>query len=141
MKNNFIIKSILFLIFPLIILYGCYIQFYGEDSPGGGFQSGLIFSYAFILYKFVFCDNKIIKLSFFLDMSFWGVFIYFCTGLYSIFFGGYFLDYEFFSNNIVTSRHIGVFAVELGVFITVFSVMVSIFLIFYELCMVKKSDK
>ena len=33
-------KNIVKIISPLIIFYGLYILVYGEDSPGGGFQSG-----------------------------------------------------------------------------------------------------
>ena len=132
MKNNFIIKNIVSLLIPIFIIYVGYIQFYGEESPGGGFQSGLIFSYCFILYKLFFTKTKKINFHVFLRISSFGVLLYFLVGCTSFFYGGFFLDYLIFSKDIAKSRHIGIFCVEFGVFITVFSVMVSIFLIFND---------
>ena len=131
-KNDFVLKKIVKILFPILLVYVGYIQFYGEESPGGGFQSGLVLTYLFVLYKVFFNHNKKIKVSFFLKIAAYGVLLYFFTGFISIFYGGFFLDYLYFSKNNVISRHIGVFIVELGVFLAVFSSMTSIFLIFYD---------
>jgi len=37
-----ILEDILFLIYPLILLFGIYIIFEGDQLPGGGFQGGAI---------------------------------------------------------------------------------------------------
>ena len=42
------------LITPYILLYALYVQFHGDYSPGGGFQAGVIFAAAIILYTLIF---------------------------------------------------------------------------------------
>ena len=54
MKNNPILRVVTKTLFAPIILYGLYVQFHGDFSPGGGFQAGVIMSVAFILYGIVF---------------------------------------------------------------------------------------
>ena len=54
MKHNLILKIAAKLLIPLIILFALYVQFHGDFGPGGGFQAGVIFSAAFILYTLVF---------------------------------------------------------------------------------------
>ena len=42
------------LMIPYILLYALYVQFHGDYSPGGGFQAGVIFASAVILYTLIF---------------------------------------------------------------------------------------
>ena len=42
------------MLIPLILMFALYVQFHGEYGPGGGFQAGVIFAAAFILYTLVF---------------------------------------------------------------------------------------
>ena len=39
---------------PFILLFALYVQFHGDYGPGGGFQAGVIFAAAFVLYALVF---------------------------------------------------------------------------------------
>ena len=39
---------------PYILLYALYVQWHGDYGPGGGFQAGVIFAAAVILYALVF---------------------------------------------------------------------------------------
>ena len=54
MRPNLILHVIAKFVIPLIILFALYVQFHGDFGPGGGFQAGVIFSAAFILYALVF---------------------------------------------------------------------------------------
>ena len=54
MKNNLILRITAKLLIPFIILFALYVQFHGDFGPGGGFQAGVIFSSAFILYTLIY---------------------------------------------------------------------------------------
>ena len=49
-----VIRVITKLIIPYILLFALYVQFHGDFGPGGGFQAGVIFASALILYGLVF---------------------------------------------------------------------------------------
>ncbi len=42
---------------PFIIIYGFYIIFYGDVSPGGGFAGGVVVAAGFILFRLAYADN------------------------------------------------------------------------------------
>jgi multicomponent Na+:H+ antiporter subunit B len=44
-----ILNAVTFLMIPFIILFGLYIQFHGDYTPGGGFQAGIIIASGIIL--------------------------------------------------------------------------------------------
>ena len=54
MRPDLILRVIAKFVIPLIILFALYVQFHGDFGPGGGFQAGVIFGAAFILYALVF---------------------------------------------------------------------------------------
>ncbi len=47
--NNFLLNIGIKTIFPLIVLFGFYINIHGHLSPGGGFQGGVIIASGFLL--------------------------------------------------------------------------------------------
>ena len=57
MKDNIILRIIAKLLIPLIILFALYVQFHGDFGAGGGFQAGVIFATAFVLYDLVFGEG------------------------------------------------------------------------------------
>jgi multicomponent Na+:H+ antiporter subunit B len=120
-------------VIPLILLYALYIQFHGEYGPGGGFQAGVVFAVAFILYAMVFGIDRvqqIIPPGLLHVLMAIGVLIYGGTGVASMLAGGEFLNYNVLSHDPVHGQHLGIILVELGVGITVSTVMLSIFLDF-----------
>ena len=121
------------LLIPFILLFGLYVQFHGDFGPGGGFQAGVIFAAAIVLYALVFgLDNarKVVpEVTIRFGMSA-GVLIYGLTGVASLLLGGDYLDYSVLSENSVAGQHLGIFIVELGVGVTVCSVMIAIFFCF-----------
>ena len=52
-KHHLILKVITKFMVGVIVLFGLYVQFHGDYSPGGGFQAGVIIAAAFILYGIV----------------------------------------------------------------------------------------
>lgn len=121
------------LIIPLIILFALYVQFHGDFGPGGGFQAGVIAAAALILYSLVFGLPKafaVISPKFLQFMAAFGVLLYASVGLFSMFKGGHFLDYNVLMADPLAGQHYGIIIIELGVGITVFAVMLSIFYAF-----------
>ena len=50
MRDNPILRVTAKILFAPIIVFGLYVQFHGDYSPGGGFQAGVIIAAAFILH-------------------------------------------------------------------------------------------
>ena len=135
MKHNLILRITAKLLIPFIILFALYVQFHGDFGPGGGFQAGVIFSSAFILYTLVYgLENaeRIIPLRILQILASLGVLIYAGTGVASLLLGGQFLNYNVLADVPITGQHIGIVVIELGVGITVAAVMIMIFFLFSE---------
>lgn len=135
MKHNLILKIVAKFLIPLILLFALYVQFHGDFGPGGGFQAGVIFSAAFILYTLVFgidAAKKIIPPGILKFLASLGVLIYAGTGVATLLLGGNYLEYSVLAKNTVTGQHIGILVIELGVGISVASVMMIIFFAFVE---------
>ncbi len=118
------------LLAPLILLFGLYVQFHGDYSPGGGFQAGVIFATAIILYALIFgvIATRSIFSSRMLEagMAF-GTLLYGGVGIASILYGGGFLDYAVLASTPQGGRHLGIFLVEVGVGMTVASTLILAF--------------
>lgn len=135
MKHNLILKIVAKFLIPLIILFALYVQFHGDFGPGGGFQAGVIFSAAFILYTLVFgldAAQAIIPPSVLKLLASLGVLVYAGTGVASLLLGGNYLEYSVLASTQVSGQHLGILVIELGVGITVASVMLIIFFAFVE---------
>ncbi len=133
MKHNLILRVASKFLIPLIILFGLYVQFHGDYGPGGGFQAGVIFSSAIILYALVFgldVAEKIIPANVLRTLAGLGVVIYASVGVAALFLGGNYLEYGVLGSTQVAGQHLGILLVELGVGITVASVMLIIFFAF-----------
>jgi multicomponent Na+:H+ antiporter subunit B len=50
------------LMIPFILIFALYVQFRGDYGPGGGFQAGVIFAAAFVLYALVFGLGRAIEM-------------------------------------------------------------------------------
>ncbi len=133
MKHNLILRVVSKLLIPIIVLYALYVQFHGDFGPGGGFQAGVIFSVAFILYSLVYgldTAERVMPESVLRLLASLGVLIFAGTGVVSLLRGGNFLDYNVLATDVITGQHIGILVIELGVGITVSSVMLLIFFTF-----------
>ncbi len=130
MIKHIIIRVMSKLLIPVIMLFALYVQFHGDYGPGGGFQAGVIFGAAIILYALMFgletaktvFPSRVLEI-----LVAFGVLLYGGVGIAAIFEGGNFLDYSSLAHDPVHGQHLGILLVELGVGITVASVMSTIF--------------
>ena len=135
MKHNLILKVVSKFLIPLIFLFALYVQFHGDFGPGGGFQAGVIFSAAIILYALVFgVDDakKVIPPHILRILASLGVLIYAGTGVATLLLGGNYLEYGVLASTQVAGQHLGILVIELGVGITVMAVMLIMFFAFAE---------
>ena len=105
----------------------------GTTVPGGGFQAGVIFAAAFVLYALVFGLGNAIKVmppqaAYVCGAV--GVILFVGVGYVTMALGGEFLNYGVLAHDPTHGQHYGILAVELGVLITVFGVMVALFYAF-----------
>jgi multicomponent Na+:H+ antiporter subunit B len=133
------------LIVPFVQLFALYVIAHGHYSPGGGFQGGVIFGAAIILFAistdlrstFKRLQEKTTMLC-----SALGVLIYAGTGLLCFLFGGNFLDYGrlagFLGVDPVMARSHGILIVEIGVGLAVMAVMV---MLYYNLSSAGRHDE
>ena len=95
MRHHLILRIITKLLVAPIVLFALYVQFHGEYSPGGGFQAGVIFAAAIILFGIVFGLEKakqVLPPWLIVRMTALGVLIYGGTGIISLFNNKAFLD-------------------------------------------------
>jgi len=132
-EQYLVIRVVTKILLPFILLFALYVQFHGDFGPGGGFQAGVIFSAAIILYTMLFGLNtarKVMNQSVVQLIAAMGVLLYACVGVVSLLNGGNFFDYNVLSNDPVAGQHLGVLLIEWGVGCTVASVMIIIFFSF-----------
>ncbi|XGA09044.1 MAG: Na(+)/H(+) antiporter subunit B [Wolbachia endosymbiont of Xenopsylla cheopis] len=125
-----ILQAIAALIIPFIVLFGLYVQFHGDFSPGGGFQAGIIIASGVIFHAMLFgpaATLKAIPYSLIRILSGVGVLIYMGTGIITMLQGAEFLSYNVLFTDNLTAQKIGIFIVELGVGLTVCSSMLIIY--------------
>ena len=135
MSPHVILRVVSKLLIPLIALFALYVQFHGDFGPGGGFQAGVIFASAIILYALIFGldeAKRAVPPSWVRFGMTAGVLVYGGTGVATWMLGGEFLNYTVFApeSTHAAGQHWGIFAVELGVLFTVTSAMVAIFYAF-----------
>lgn len=135
MKPHLVLRVVSKLLIPLIVIFGLYVHFHGDYSPGGGFQAGVIIAAAVILYALIFGVDaaKVAVPTWFVKfLAAFGVLLYGGTGVATLLLGANFLDYDVLHPDLAhhSGQHIGIILVELGVLCTVFAVMLSIFYAF-----------
>ncbi len=133
MKFKSILRVISKLLIPAIMLFALYVQFHGDFGPGGGFQAGVIFASAFILYALIFDIDTARKV-----VPAWvmrvglasGLLLYAGVGVAGLLLGGKYLDYSVLADEPVQGQHLGITLIEFGVGVTVASAMITIFYLF-----------
>lgn len=133
MRHHLVLRVIAKLLMPFIVLFALYVQFHGDFGPGGGFQAGVIFAAAFILYALIYGlehARKTVPPGAIRLLVALGVLIYAGTGVAAMLLGGTFLDYSVLAANPHDGQHYGILLVEFGVGVTVAAVMIMIFFLF-----------
>ena len=135
MKDQVVPRVVAKLLIPYILLYALYVQWHGDYGPGGGFQAGVIFAAAVILYALIFdladaqravrpwVVNLLVPLC---------LLLYIGVGIVTILKWGVFLEYGVLEHDPVHGQHLGILLVELGVGTTVAGVMLTVFYGFGE---------
>ncbi|MFQ5784453.1 MAG: Na(+)/H(+) antiporter subunit B [Alphaproteobacteria bacterium] len=133
MSDLVVLRIVTKLLIPFILLFALYVQMHGDFGPGGGFQAGVIFASAFILYAIVFGlakARRVMPPGPMLALVALGVSIYAGVGVAALLLGGNYLEYAALAHDMAHGNHIGIWFVELGVGITVAAVMITIFFTF-----------
>ncbi|MBT3990668.1 MAG: Na(+)/H(+) antiporter subunit B [Rhodospirillaceae bacterium] len=133
MNNHSVLRVVSKFMIPYILLFALYVQFHGDFGPGGGFQAGVIFAAAFILYGLIYgIENarKVLPATATRILLALGVILYAGVGFAGIYFGGNYLDYNVLAATATGGQHLGIFLVEFGVGTTVAATMVTIFFVF-----------
>lgn len=133
MQEHKILRVVSKILIPPIMLFALYVQFHGEYGPGGGFQAGVIFAAAIILYSMLFglsTARRAISQPLVQVLGATGVLVYGTVGVLGMLTGGNFLDYNRLAADPVAGQHLGIIGIELGVGITVASIMITIFFAF-----------
>ncbi|MHC8509699.1 MAG: Na(+)/H(+) antiporter subunit B [Rhodospirillales bacterium] len=133
MEQKTVLRVVSKLLIPVIMLFGLYVQFHGDFGPGGGFQAGVIFAGAFILYALIYGVDAARRvcpawLSRLLLAS--GVILYAGVGFAGIAQGGEFLNYSVLAADPLVGQHWGILIIEFGVGLTVAAAMITIFFTF-----------
>lgn len=126
-----VLDAVCRLLVPFMLLFAVYVVVHGHDSPGGGFQGGVICAAALILIQLVRGDAVGWGLSptWALALACSGVGIFAGIGLVSIAFGGNYLDYSALPLDLEPAevRAMGILGIEIGVALGVTGVLVLIF--------------
>lgn len=116
-----------------IMVFALYVQFHGDFGPGGGFQAGVIFASAFIIYALIYGNAAaravappwVTRLCLML-----GVLTYAGTGVAGMLMGGNYLNYSVLLSDDKAGQHLGIVIIEWGVGMTVAAAMITIFYTF-----------
>jgi len=133
MKRKAVLRVTSKLLMPVILLFALYVQFHGDFGPGGGFQAGVIFGAAFILYAILFgvgAARKVAPASAVRWVLALGVLLYAVVGVISLPLGGNYLNYSVLLHHPHDGQHLGIMLIEFGVGMTVAAAMITIFFIF-----------
>ncbi|MGQ0482915.1 MAG: DUF4040 domain-containing protein [Pseudonocardia sp.] len=129
-----VLRVVSALLLPFIFVFALYVQFHGDYGPGGGFQAGVIFAAAFVLYGLVFgmdSARRVLPTSVLRLLIPAGLLLFAGVGVLNMLLGGAFLDYDTLSpGDPEQGQHWGILLVELGVGITVAGVMTAVFFTF-----------
>ena len=130
MKHHRVLRIAAKLLIPFIMLFGLYVQFHGDFGPGGGFQAGVIFAAAIILYALIFGlvnARKVAPTRIVTILISAGVLLFAGVGVVPMFLGANYLDYTPLGATQQSGQHTGILLVEFGVGITVAATMIAIF--------------
>jgi multicomponent Na+:H+ antiporter subunit B len=117
---------------PLVQLFALYVLFFGHDSPGGGFQAGVMLGASYVLVALAFGPEVLehrVNEPVCLALAAAGVLVYLGTGLAAMLSGGAFLDYGVLpvADSAPRARYFGILFVEIGVGVAVAATIVLLF--------------
>lgn len=130
--DSTVVQTFARLITPLAQLFGLYVLAHGHESPGGGFQAGVILAATYILVALALgretferrADERV-----WLGLASLGVLIYVATGIVGMLYGGTFLDYAALPLPVsaARARYFGILFIETGVMLAVTATLTLLF--------------
>lgn len=120
------------LVIPLTHLFALYVLVHGHESPGGGFQAGVILAAGYILMALAFGREQLdrhVNERLCLALASGGVLLYVGTGVPGIVTGSAFLDYSALPLPLspARARWLGILLVETGVTAAVAGTLIVLF--------------
>jgi multicomponent Na+:H+ antiporter subunit B len=117
---------------PAVQLFGLYVLAHGHESPGGGFQAGVILAAAYVALALGLGREALARRVHeraCLALAAGGLMLYILTGVAGMLGGGTFLDYGALPLplDVVDARHLGILVIETGIGITVAAAILLIF--------------
>ena len=130
MKEKPVLRVVTKILIAPIMVFALYVQFHGDFGPGGGFQAGVIFASAFIIYALIYGTQAsrsvappwVTRLCLVI-----GVLLYAGTGVVGLLMGGNYLNYSVLAGDHKAGQHLGIVVIEWGVGMTVAAAMITIF--------------
>lgn len=125
-----IIMTTVRVVAPFVLTFAMFIMFHGADSPGGGFQGGVIAGSVVMMLAFAYgiestrqwLDVRVVA-----ALASGGVLVFAGIGLGSILLGGQFLQYTEYQPYYAEASKYGIELVELGIGGIVASVAIGLF--------------
>jgi multicomponent Na+:H+ antiporter subunit B len=130
--GSVVVQTFVRILIPLVQLFALYVLLFGHDSPGGGFQAGVMLGASYVLLALAFGREALarrVNEPVCLALAATGVLIYLGTGLAGMVFGGAFLDYGALpvGESVARARYFGILFVETGVGLGVAATIVLLF--------------
>jgi multicomponent Na+:H+ antiporter subunit B len=118
------------LIAPFVFTYGLFVMFHGADSPGGGFQGGVIVGSVVVMIGFAFGvqpTRQWVANDLLVGVAVLGALTFIGIGLATVLAGGTFLEYAVFEGTIPHASKYLIELVELGIGAIVAAVVVGLY--------------
>lgn len=130
--DSVVVTTFIRLLVPLAQLFSLYVLAHGHESPGGGFQAGVILGATYVLLALGLGRQALerrVNEPICLATAAGGVLLYMLTGLAGMAGGGTFLDYSALPLPVsaVRARFLGILFIETGVMVAVAATIIVLF--------------
>lgn len=130
--DSVIVRAFVRVATPLAQLFGLYVLVHGHESPGGGFQAGVIIAATYILLALAFgreALERYVDERLCLAVGAAGILLYMLTGVPGLVAGAAFLDYSALPLPVsaTAARYYGILIIETGVTMTVSTTLIVLF--------------
>ena len=115
---------------PFVFAYGLFVMFHGADSPGGGFQGGVIVGSVVLMLAFAFgidTTREWVSERALVGLAAGGVLTFAAVGLGALALGAAFLEYSVYEQFVYDASKYGIELVELAIGGIVAAVVVALF--------------
>ena len=113
-----IIMTTVRLVAPFVLTFALFIMFHGADSPGGGFQGGVVAGSVVMMLAFAFgieSTRQWVDVRIVAALASGGVLLFAAIGLGAMALGGQFLEYTRYEPLLDHASKYGIELVELGI--------------------------